>query len=194
VVSPNGDGVDDTQTFTYKLVRAANVTASIVGPDKSTRTLVQAGQQPGVQTLEWDGKTQSGAPAAEGAWRFTVTAVDAAGVSSTAQRDFALNETLGSLVATPAVAQLRPNARGSVAATFDLARPARVTVTVEKRSGIVIATLVDDQMAPGPQKVLWNGRMWTGALAVTGEYQLKVVAANTIGKVSLLAPFTARRS
>jgi flagellar hook assembly protein FlgD len=194
VVSPNGDGLDDTQTFSYKLVRASNVTASIVGPDKSSRVLAQGAQQPGVQTLEWDGKTPAGTPAAEGDWHFTVTAVDGSGVTSTAQRDFSLNETLGSLEATPPVAQLRPRARGSVAATFELARAARVTVTVETRTGIVIATLLDDDLQPGPQKVLWNGRTWTGALAFTGAYQLKVVASNSIGKVSLTAPFTARRS
>jgi flagellar hook assembly protein FlgD len=194
VLSPNGDGVDDTQTFSYKLVRASNVTATIVGPDKSTRVLVQAGEQPGVHTLQWDGKTQSGATAAEGSWRFNVTAVDDRGVTSSAQRDFSLNETLGSLEATPPVAQLRPRARGSVAATFELRRPARVTVTVERRSGIVIATLLDEDLAPGTRKVLWNGRTWTGALAFTGAYQLRVVATNTIGKAALTAPFTARRS
>jgi flagellar hook assembly protein FlgD len=69
-----------------------------------------------------------------------------------------------------------------------------MTVTVETRSGIVIATVLDAQLAAGPQKVLWNGRTWTGALAFTGEYQLHVVATNSIGTVSLIAPFTARRS
>jgi flagellar hook assembly protein FlgD len=123
-----------------------------------------------------------------------VTAVDDRGVTSSAQRDFSLNETLGSLEATPPVAQLRPRARGSVAATFELRRPARVTVTVERRSGIVIATLLDEDLAPGTRKVLWNGRTWTGALAFTGAYQLRVVATNTIGKAALTAPFTARRS
>jgi flagellar hook assembly protein FlgD len=194
VLSPNGDGVDDTQTFTYKLVRASTVTATIVGPDKSTRILAQGGFQPGVQTIEWDGKTQAGAPAAEGNWRFTVNAVDDRGVASTAQREFSLNETLGSLQATPPVAQLRPRARGSVAATFELQRPAHVTVTVETRAGIVIATVLDDDLQPGSQKVLWNGRTWTGALAFTGAYQLRVVASNAIGKATLLSPFSARRS
>ena len=69
-----------------------------------------------------------------------------------------------------------------------------MTVTVEKRSGIVIATVLDDQLDAGPQKVLWNGKTWTGSLAFTGAYQLHVVATNSIGTVSLIAPFTARRS
>ena len=32
VLSPNDDGVDDTQTFTYKLVRPSTVTATLAGP------------------------------------------------------------------------------------------------------------------------------------------------------------------
>jgi hypothetical protein len=65
---------------------------------------------------------------------------------------------------------------------------------VEKPSGIVIATVLDDQLTPGPQKVLWNGRTWTGSLALSGAYQLHVVATNSIGTVSVISPFTAHRS
>ena len=193
VFSPNADGVDDTQTFTYRLVRAASVTATLVGPDRSTRVLVQDAEQPGEHTLEWDGRTATGGAAAEGSWKLSVSAVDDRKVPSTADRPFVLDNTLLALQASPAVAQLRPKARGVVAATFDLLHPAHVTVTVEKRSGIVIATVLDDDIAPGPQKVLWNGRTWTGSLAFTGAYQLHVVATNTIGTVSLVTPFTARR-
>jgi len=155
--------------------------------------LAQDAEQPGTHTLAWNGQTVSNAPAAEGSWKLSVTAVDDRGIASTAERQFALNDTIGSLQSVPAEAQLRPKARGVVAATFTLAHPARVTVTVETRSGIVIATVLDRQLGPGAQKVLWNGRTWTGALAFTGAYQLRVVATNTIGAASLIAPFLARR-
>ena len=194
VLSPNGDGVDDEQTFTYRLPRASTVTATLVGPDRSTLVLAQDGEQPGSHTLQWDGRNATGLPAAEGNWTLHIAAVDDRGVASAADRQFALNDTLDGLHATPPVAQLVPKARGSVAATFTLVHPAHMTVTVETRSGIVIATVLDAQLAAGPQKVLWNGRTWTGALAFTGEYQLQVVATNSIGTVSLIAPFTARRS
>ena len=193
VLSPNGDGVDDTQTFTYRLVRASQVTATIVGPDKSVRTLVQDAEQPGTHSLEWDGTTVTGTPAVEGSWKLSIAAVDDRGIASTADRQFALNNTLGALQASPASAQLSPNASSVVAATFGLAHPAHVTVTVETRSGIVIATLLNRQLDPGPQQVLWDGRTWTGSLAFTGAYQLHVVASNAIGTVSLIAPFVARR-
>ncbi|HEV7134410.1 MAG TPA: phosphodiester glycosidase family protein [Gaiellaceae bacterium] len=193
VVSPNGDGADDTETFTYRLVRAAQVKATLVGPDRSVITLAQDAEQPGQHTVAWSGLTAAGAPAAEGNWKLSVSALDDRGVPSTAERQFSLNDTLGSLHAVPPDAQLVPHARGSVAATFELAHPARVTVTVETRSGIVIATVLDQQLPPGPQKVLWNGRTWTGALAFSGAYQLHVVATNSIGKVSVISPFVAHR-
>jgi flagellar hook assembly protein FlgD len=194
VLSPNDDGIDDTDTFSYKLVRPSQVTATLLGPDHSTRTLVQEQQQPGAHTLQWDGRVPGGGAAAEGGWKLSVTVVDDRGVRSTAERPFDLNDTLGGLQATPPAAQLRPRARSVVAATFALAHPAHVRVTVEKRSGIVVATLLDKALQAGAQKVLWNGRTWTGALAFTGAYQLHVVATNAVGKVSLLAPFVARRS
>jgi hypothetical protein len=189
VLSPNGDGVDDTQELSYKVVRPSQVSASLVGPDRSTRPLVSDAEQPGVHTLDWDG-----ADAVEGNWRFVVTGTDDLGRATTAERTFAVNDTLGALAVTPSAAQLRAGVSDVVAATFDLAHAASITVTVEKRSGIVIATLLSKQLDPGPQNVSWNGRLSSGSLATTGEYQVRVVAANSIGKVTVTAPFTARRS
>lgn len=187
VLSPNGDGVDDTQTFSYKLLRPSSVTAAIVGPAGSQVTLAQDSEQPGVHTLTW-----SGLPAAEGKWTFTVTATDDLKRTTTATRDFILDNTLASLVATPAVATL--HSKGSaLTASFQLAHPAQVTATVETRSGVVIATLISARLPGGPQMVRWNGRTGTGALAFGGAYQVHVVATNSIGTVSLLAPFIAHR-
>jgi len=64
---------------------------------------------------------------------------------------------------------------------------------VETRTGVVLATLANATMPPGAQQLAWNGRLWTGALAFTGAYQVHVVATNSVGTVSLTAPFVARR-
>jgi flagellar basal-body rod modification protein FlgD len=194
VLSPNADGVDDQQTFTYKLVRPSQLTATLVAPDHSTQTLAQDAEQPGLHTLKWDGRLPDGTAAPEGRWKLSVTAVDDRGITSTADRQFDLNDTLGSLQATPASAQLRRGARSVLATSFQLAHAAHVRVTVETRSGIVIATMLDRPLQPGSHTVRWNGRTWTGALAFTGAYQVHVAAANSIGNVSLVAPFVARRS
>jgi flagellar hook assembly protein FlgD len=173
-LSPNGDGVDDVQTFSYKLVRPSQVTATVAGPNNSTISLARDSEQPGVHTLQWDGNG-----AAEGPWRFSITATDDAGHSTTADRQFALNDTLGSL-------QVTANGNG-VTGAFQLAHAANVTVTVEKANGIVVATLLSRKLDAGTQSVTWAGRPGSG-------YRVRVVAANSIGKATLLSPITSRRS
>ena len=173
-LSPNGDGVDDVQTFSYKLVRPSQVTATVAGPNNSTISLARDSEQPGVHTLQWDGNG-----AAEGPWRFSIIATDDAGHSTTADRPFALNDTLGSL-------QVTANGNG-VTAAFQLAHAANVTVTVEKPNGIVVATLLSRKLDAGSQTVTWAGRPGSG-------YRVRVVAANSIGKATLLSPITSRRS
>jgi flagellar hook assembly protein FlgD len=184
VLSPNGDGVDDTQTFAYKLVRPSHVTATLTEPDGTTLPLVSDDEQPGVHTLVWDGRNADGSPAAEGSWRFGVTAADDLGRASTAQRAFTLDDTLGSLAVAGS-----PGGRVATA-TFGLARAASVVVTVERRNGIIVATLLRDDLAPGPQTVSWDGRRSNGKAAPSGGYQIHVEGTSTVGTVSLVAPFT----
>jgi hypothetical protein len=167
-LSPNGDGVDDVETFAYKLVRPSTVTATVVGPDRTPRVLFQGAQPAGVQTVPWDG-----AGAAEGNWRFSVTAVDDAARTTTAERSFSLNQTLARL-------QVARRA-GGLTATFDLAHAASVTVTVERANGIVVATpLSKKDLDEGAQTATWNGTVGSG-------YRVRVVASNTVGKATLIA-------
>ena len=134
VLSPNGDGVNDTQTLAYKLVRPSHVTAVLTGPRGASVTLAADDEQPGVHALAWNG---AGAP--EGVWQLTVTAVDDRSRTTTADRFFSLDDTLGALAI-----------KGD-AATFVLTRSAQVVVTVERRNGIVVATPLRRSLQPGPQ-------------------------------------------
>jgi hypothetical protein len=188
VVSPNGDGVSDSELFTYKVVLSSQVSATLSGPGGAQLALAQDAEQPGLHTLTWNGQ-----PVAEGQWRLTVSAVDSRGRTTVAQRDFLLDNTLGGLSVSPTDAHISVGSTAVVAANFQLSHPALVTATIETRTGIVLATLRNATLQPGPQQVIWNGRLWTGALAFTGAYQVHVVAANSIGTVSLVAPFVARR-
>ena len=188
VVSPNGDGVDDTETFSYKLVAPSQVTATLTGPGGAHLTLAQDAEDPGVHTLAWNGQ-----PSTEGQWKFVVSGTETGGRTTTAERDVLLDQTLGGLTAQPANAHIAPKAKAVVTASFQLVHPATVTATIETRTGIVLATLANKRMQPGAQSLPWNGRLWTGSLAFTGAYQVHVVATNSIGSVSLVAPFVARR-
>lgn len=180
VLSPNGDGVADTQTFTYKLVAPSHVVAVLSGPGGASVQLAADDEQPGVHTLTWDGRNADGSPAAEGAWTFAVTATDAAR-TTTASRPFSLDDTLGSL----AVAR----AGAGVTATFQLARAASVVVTVERRNGIPVATLANGTLQPGAQTATWDGKGADGKPAPGGAYQLHVVATSAVGRSELIVPF-----
>jgi flagellar hook assembly protein FlgD len=114
------------------------------------------------------------------------------GRTTTAERDVLLDNTLSGLQVSPPSGHLAVGST-AVTAAFQLAHPATVTATVETRTGIVLATLVNKRLQPGAQSLPWNGRLWTGSLAFTGAYQVHVVATNSIGTVSLVSPFTARR-
>src|SRR5207253_2350137 len=184
VFSPNGDGVAETETLAYRLVRPSNVAVTVSGNGVDLQ--LESGQRaPGLHTFTFTGRSSAGAVYPEGGYRFTVTATDDQGRSSRADRLFALNDTLGSLAVTPASVRLQRPHRGALAVTFELARASDVDVTVETKSGIVIATVSSGKLAPGPQKVLWDGRAATGKLPFGGAYVARVQASNTVGTVEL---------
>jgi hypothetical protein len=176
VHSPNGDGVSDLQRLAVKLVRPSRATVSLIGPDKVARTLDEGDKVAGTYRYDWTGE---GEP--EGQWRLSVSAVDDQGQSSSADRFFVLNRTLADLdVADPS-------------AQFTLTRPARVTVTVRRRTGAIVATVaLRRSLGAGRQTLTWNGRSGRRK-ASTGRYQFRVTALNEIGRTELVGEFAHRR-
>jgi hypothetical protein len=145
VLSPNADGVDDALALAYKLVRPSTVSATLVGPGGAVVTLDSSARAPGVYRFNWTGADQP-----EGAWTFRVTADDDLGRRSVADRQFALNNTLGFL---------STRSRGRrVVANFRLARPARVASRVETPGGAIIRTLPSRTLPAGNATISWRGR------------------------------------
>ena len=183
VVSPNGDSVAERQSLAYKIVRPSTVNARLVAPD-GTEVPVDAGAKTSVGTFRlppWS------APGPEGTWRFVVDATDDLGRTSSAERTFSLNNTLGAL----AVPSMRRG--GSLRATFTLARPAQVRAAVLTVGGASLRGLPARQLGAGPQSLTWNGRTAYRSRVTRGRYHLRVTATNEIGTVSLIAPFTVTR-
>jgi hypothetical protein len=192
VLSPNHDGVDETEGLSYRLVRAATVQASLVGPDGTTIPLDSGPRAPGTYRFSWTGTAPDATPATEGVWRFTVSATEPSGQVSQAERTFTLNDTLAALRVKPSAIKLRR--RGAhLAASFSLARSAKVTATIETTGGVVLRVLTRRSLAAGRRGVSWNGRTAAGTLAFGGSYVVHVSAANSLGVVDLYAPFAARR-
>jgi hypothetical protein len=191
-VSPNRDGIAESQSLAYKLVRPSTVTASLVGPDRVPRQ-VQTGQRsPGVHRLTWSGRTAAGGPELEGRWRWVINAVDDQGQHSVAERAFWLNTTLGQVGVRPRLFRVRK--RGSaLRINFRLAHPARVRVRIETASGAPVRTVTSRTFLPGRKTVRWDGRYGNRALAYRGVYVVRVVASNRYGPVELTRTVAVRR-
>jgi hypothetical protein len=184
VLSPNGDGVAETEPLSYKLVRPSTVDARLVGPDGLPRQLDAAARAPGTYAFPWNGLGVDGAPALEGTWRWVVTATDDLGRQSAMTRTFALNRTLGFFA-------LRAQGGRRLRASFVLARPAFVTVRVVRWSGVV-KTLARRPFAAGAAAVSWNGLRADGKRARPGAYTVRIVATNELGRVELVRPLVVR--
>jgi hypothetical protein len=185
VLSPNGDGVSEMQTLAYKVVRPSKVEATLVAPDKSVRQIDGGDRAPGMYRFTWPGANEP-----EGQWRFTVTATDDHGQTSTADRLFSVNQTLGSLSIGPTALRLgKQRLSGSV----KVAHAAQLSVTVETATGVVLRVLARQAVKPGTFTFSWDGRNGARRLVSRGRMQIHVAATNSLGRAELYAPFTARR-
>jgi hypothetical protein len=172
VLSPNADGVDDTQTFAYKLVRPSTVTATLTGPGGIVVPLDSGARAAGSYKFSWTGAGQP-----EGAWTFRAVADDDLGRHSIAERQFGLNNTLGFVTASAS--------HRRVTGTFKLARPARVALRIETPGGGIVKTLSSGSLPAGDGTISWRGR--------PGSYVFSATATNEVGAVELTAPFRLRR-
>ena len=183
VLSPNGDGVGDSETLAYRVVRPSQVIATLAGPGGARITLANGAESPGLHTLAWNGKVGA-VPAAEGSWTFAVAGKDDRGITTSAERTFSLDDTLASLV-------VKIGAHGWPTATFQLTRAAAIVVQIQRRNGVPVATLRSGRRAAGSQAVTWRGRTGRGR-APGGRYQVAVQATSSAGTSSLAAQFTYR--
>ena len=119
-----------------------------------------------------------------------MNATDTSGQSSSADRLFTLNQTLANLTLSTTSTTVRSGLRGTVT----LAHPAKVAVTIQTASGIVVRRLARGvDLQPGAYSYAWNGRRDSGVRAFGGRYVFRVTATNEFGTVDLTKPFTARR-
>ena len=192
VVSPNGDGIAEAQSLSFKLVRPSTITASLIGPDRVPRQIQTGPKEPGTYRVSWSGRTPDGRPEPEGRWRWVVNAVDDLGRASSSERAFFLNNTLGYLQVSPSRVVVRRRG-GSLRVGFRLTRPARVTLTIETASGAKVRT-IGKRLRAGQGSIRWNGRYSSGVRAFAGPYVARVRATNAFGPAELERRFVVRRT
>ena len=173
--SPNGDGAGERQTLSYKIVRPSSVSATLTGPGGATRTIDSGQRTPGVYRFNWVGRTD-GASEPEGRWRFAVTAVDEDGKTSSADRPFMLNNTLGFLTVQPSRAVVSRRRGGRIGIRFRLTRPARVSVAITSKTGQLLRVVRNGQAAAGDFTAFWDGRYPNRKTVFSGTYVAKVTA------------------
>ncbi len=206
VVSPNGDGVDETQTLGFKVVRPSTVTATLTAPDGAVAYQESLPRTPGTYELPFPPPTAQPPvppptppppptgplPPAEGRWTLVVSAVDDQGLPSSATRRFWVNTTLGFLRVDPGRLLLPP--RGASATIgWTQTRGARVRVTIETPEGVLLRTVATGRVEPGTPALGWNGRLTNGKLAPGGRLLVRVTATNELGTTTLERPLTVRR-
>lgn len=194
VVSPNGDGTAESQELGYKLVRPSTVNASLVAPDGSTRPVFSGQAAAGTYPFTWTGLTAEGALEPEGLWRWIVSATDDRGQTSSFERPFSLNTTLGFGRAVPPALSV-PRRRAKVVAEFTLTRAASVTTRIETLAGTVVRKADPAvTLQAGTATVSWDGRSNKGASVHSGTYVGRMTARNSAGTVSLTSKFSVRRT
>ena len=105
----------------------------------------------------WSSRTRAAEP--EGR-RWSITAVDAEGRRSTAERSFSLNNTLGFISVQPSRMTVGRKRGGRLLIGFTLTRPARVNVAIIQDGQLLRRA---ELRAPaGKTAVLWNGKYPNG--------------------------------
>jgi len=182
-LSPNKDGAGDVETLSYKLVRPATVSAKLIAPDGNARELDAGARAPGRYRLAWDGTDPAGLPAPEGRYHWNVTATDDLGRTSTDDRAFTLDNTLGFVRVSAAARRI----------AFALARDATIRVTVEKPSGDILRTVGAGPRPAGAVALHWNGRDGRGKHVRPGAYDVRVAATSPIGLSQVRVPLRISR-
>ena len=189
VVSPNGDGVAETQSLSYKLVRQSDVTVKLTAPDGTIAFQETAPRAAGSYPVAFP--PLPAAPG-EGAWTLSVDATDDQGLVSSASRRFSVNSTLGFLKA-PARVVVRRNVGGSGTIRWTQARAGRVRVTVETVDRVVVRTVANRRFPAGAKSVIWDGKMTNRKVVPGGSYVVRVQATNELGTVALERALRVRR-
>jgi N-acetylmuramoyl-L-alanine amidase/FlgD Ig-like domain len=184
VLAPGADGTGATGTATFYLGAAAHVTAQVETAAGATVATVLAADRPaGLNELTWSAQSL-----ADGRYLLVVTA-SAGGRSARKAADVVVDRTLTEL--QPAAIVLSPNGDGvddTTTVTFTLDQPVPLRVDVFQ-AGMMLATVFEGTLGPGPQAITWDGKVG-GAPLADGDYQLALTVSDALGDVQQTLPVT----
>jgi hypothetical protein len=178
VISPDGDGVADALTISYRLAVRASVTTTVLDATGAVAATLFSGQLEGARTQSFP----YAAPGlADGNYTLKVDAVTEDGRTAHEQVPFAIDRTLTGLMLSTAT--LTPNGDGlddSLEVDFTLNASAEVTVQIEQ-NGLNVAAVYSGSLSPGVQSIAWDGTS-AGKLLPAGAYVVAVIVRGPFGE------------
>lgn len=184
LVSPNGDGLNDTARLPFTLSEAATLQADVRNNGGATVRSLTLSAPAGAGAITWNGLDTAGALVPDGPYVLDMAARDAAGnVSPAVEVPLIVATARSGVAASPA--WISPTGNGSnpriSTLSFTLARPARVTWQVTTTTGVAVRTWdANAPLAAGSYAVRWDGRSDAGALVPAGPYLAAVTVDDGI--------------
>ena len=188
VVSPNGDGVDETPSLAYRVVRPSLARVTLVAPDGTVALDASADVTAGAYPIAFP---PAGGSPTLGEWTLRVEATDDLGRSTGIERRFTVDDTLGYL-RTPRTLAVPPTG-GALPIGWTLTRDAVVTVVVRDTRGTTVRSVVRRRFPAGEHEVEWNGLGRTGTPVAAGTYTVSVSAVGAVGRSELRSDVRVRR-
>jgi hypothetical protein len=186
VVSPDGDGIDDTLAVSYTLGARASVTATVVDATGVVVATPFAAQLQGARRQSF---TYSPDGLADGSYTLVVLAAGEDGRTGRLVAPFAVDRTLSGVALSTAT--LTPNGDGvddTLGISFTLASPANVVVQIEQ-AGVLVAPVVGESLPAGPAALTWDGTTPSGP-APAGTYNAVVLVDGPFGRTRHAVSFT----
>jgi hypothetical protein len=183
VVSPNGDGLDDTLRLHYRLTRRADVELSLKdAADQVVATLLAESQPAGAQNLDLALDM-----AADGRYQVVLVARNKAGEKRVSWQ-VTVTRTLSSLSISPTT--ISPNGDGrndTLLLSFSLSQAVAIDYRILRGSSAV-ASYIGGALAPGSQSFGWNG-LSDGSPVADGSYELELTVTDSILSFRQRIPF-----
>jgi hypothetical protein len=189
VLSPDGDGIDDTLAISYTLAARAAVTTTVKDATGAVIATLFAAQVQGARTQSFVYGADGLSP---GIYTLSVSATAEDGRAVTLAAPFAVDLTVSGLALS--TASLTPNADGTddtLGISFTLATGANVLVQIEQ-SGTFVASVFSGPLPAGPAQVSWDGTTPTGP-APAGTYDAVVLVDGPFGRTRHVASFALTR-
>ena len=187
VVSPNGDGIADAVTLAWSSSEAGTAVVTATGASGLVRSFTTTAAA-GAGSTTWNGRTNAGTPAPDGAYTLAVRVRDAAGNLGAARTiPVLVHSVLKSPAAAPTYFYSRDRDALAPSTTFrfTLAAPATVTwVLLDPAGAPLLTRLSGAATAAGTHAWTWDGRTASGAFAADGKYTISVTAKTAAGSVT----------